>query len=157
MAGCWVALGCPSWAMTLQLCMIHSISQTRVGLVTEIGSDGTASVYKQLRRKDWECQDLRGLLSDGVSASFYTIKGPRRQKCRTSRRGGGGRSPSSGLQLRARSCFHSLNAVFQPAQAKTNTRTHLIRAKKWATTKFMCPIRETLYPLCWTQKQASSP
>ena len=90
MAGCWVALGCPSWAMTLQLCMIHSISQTRVGLVTEIGSDGTASVYKQLRRKDWECQDLRGLLSDGVSASFYTIKGPRRQKCRTSRRGGGG-------------------------------------------------------------------
>ena len=88
MAGCWVALGCPSWAMTLQLCMIHSISQTRVGLVTEIGSDGTASVYKQLRRKDWECQDLRGLLSDGVSASFHTIKGPRRQKCRTSRRGG---------------------------------------------------------------------
>ncbi len=86
-AGCCVALGCPSWAMTSRLCMTHSQSQTCLVLSKPLGLDGPASVFQQLRRKNWECQDLCGLVSDDLSASFYTIKGPRRQKCRSSRRG----------------------------------------------------------------------
>ena len=75
MAGCWVALGCPSWAMTLRLCVVHSMRQTSDGLITRVGSDGPAVAYEKGCRKDWECQDLRGLVFDGLSASFYTIKG----------------------------------------------------------------------------------
>ena len=104
-AGCCVALGCPSRAMTLRLCVIHSMDQTGTNIIRRLGSNGPASVYQEVRRKYWECQDLRGLMSDDLSASFHTIKGPRRQKCRSSRRGR--RSPLSGLQLQG-SGLHSL-------------------------------------------------
>ena len=50
-AGCCVALGCPSWAMTSRLCMTHSQSQTCLVLSKPLGPDGPASVFQQLRRK----------------------------------------------------------------------------------------------------------